>query len=78
MMYMKFFFHFLLKNEFLNINRQHVLNNYVILCLCYACNDNEGTECHPRKIKIVKDVNEYETLVLNSAREVLQANDRGK
>ena len=38
-------------------------------------NDNEGTKFHPKKIK---DVNEYDTLVLSSAGEVLQVNERGK
>ena len=32
----------------------------------------------PMKIKVVKDVNEDETLVLNLAREVIQVNQRGK
>lgn len=41
-------------------------------------NENEGTEFRPKKIKIVNDVNDDETLVLNSYREVLEVNERGK
>ena len=41
-------------------------------------NDNEGIEFHPKKIKIIKDVNDDETLVLGSTGEVLQVNERGK
>ena len=34
--YIKFFFHFLLKNDFFNINSQHVLNTrfHIVLMLC--------------------------------------------
>lgn len=46
------------------------------MCLCYARNDNEGTKFHPKKIKTVKDINDDETLVLNSVREVLQVNEK--
>ena len=45
---------------------------------CCKRNNNEGTKCCPKKIKIVKDVNDDETLVLNLAGEVLQVNERVK
>ena len=35
-------------------------------------------ECHPKKIKIIKDVNDDETLVLSSSGEVLEVNEREK
>ena len=41
-------------------------------------NGNEGMESHPSKIKIVKNVNNDETLVLSSFGEVLEVNERGK
>ena len=34
--------------------------------------------CHPKKIKIVKDVNDDETPVLNSSKDMLEVNERGK
>ena len=42
-----------------------------------AWNKNEGMECRPNKIKIIKDANEDEMLVLSSTGEVMQANKRG-
>jgi hypothetical protein len=42
------------------------------------CRDNnEGTKGHPKKIKIMKDVNDDE-LVLSSSRVVLEVNERGE
>ena len=74
--YMKFFFHFLLKNEFLNINHKCVLNAQFHIVL--IGNENERMECRPKKIIIVKDVNDDEMFVLISFGEVLEVNERGK
>jgi L-serine deaminase len=38
---------------------------------------NEGMECHPKKIKIIEDVNDNE-LVLSSSRMLLEVNERMK
>ena len=38
--------------------------------------NNEGTKCHPKKIKIVEDINDDE-LVLSSSGVVLEVNERG-
>ena len=43
---------------------------------CCATTDSEGMKCFPKKIKIMKDVNDGE-LVLNSFAVVLEVNERG-
>ena len=43
---------------------------------CCAWTNNEGTKCRPKKIKIMKDVNNDE-LVLNSSGVVLKVIERG-
>ena len=45
---------------------------------CCARSDNEGIKFHPKKIKIVKDVNDDDMLILRSSGEVLEVHERGK
>ena len=44
----------------------------------YAWIDDEGMESHPKRITILKDVNDDDDLVISSSGVVFEVNERGK